>query len=202
MAEQATESSGSGNKWLGLIVGLVLVGLGSTVFKDLQVPIPGLDLNLGKSAAMAGIAILLFPLIRMFYTDPLKTAINERNAQLEETFTEAEELRQRMDEMRGEYEQRLSAAEAAAREQIQAQIREAQALRDQLRSEAVQQAEQFKAKALADIEQEKQRILNDLRVHVVNLTLQATEKLVGESVDNERSRKLIDEFIEQVEVAG
>lgn len=113
MAEQATEPTGSGNKWLGLIVGVVLVLLGSTVFKDLQVPIPGLDLNLGKSAAMAGITILLFPLIRTFYTDPLKNAINERNSQLEETFTEAEELRQRMDEMRGEYEQRLSAAEAA-----------------------------------------------------------------------------------------
>jgi F-type H+-transporting ATPase subunit b len=68
--------------------------------------------------------------------------------------------------------------------------------------EAVQQAEELKQKAIADIESEKQKILSDLRLHVVNLTLTATERLVGETVDSEKNRKLVEEFIDKVEVPG
>jgi len=162
----------------------------------------GIPLDIGKTIAMIGMFLLLFPVLNYFYFRPLGEAISNRTSELERTFTEAEELRQRMEEMRTEYEGRLAAAEAQAREQIQAQIREAQDLRDQLRAEAVQQAEELKKRALEDIEREKDKIVGDLRLHVVNLTLQATERLVGENVDDAKNRKLVEEFIEKVEVPG
>ena len=149
---------------------------------------------------MIGMFLALFPLLNMFYFKPLGDAIHGRTANLEATFKEAEDLRAEMTTMRSEYEQRLVQTEASAREQIQAQIKEAQVLRDTLRSEAVQQAESLKKKAIEEIEQEKQNILTDLRFHVVNLTLTATEKLVGQSVDSETNRRLVEEFIDKVEV--
>lgn len=159
----------------------------------------GIPLDLGKTISMIGMFLLLFPVLRMFYFAPLSDAIHNRTSELESTFQEAEDLRGQMTQLRTDYERRIADTEASAREQIQAQIKEAQNLRDQLRSEAVQQAEQYKKRAIDEIEQEKQRILTDLRLHVVNLTLVATEKLVGQNMNTETNRKLVEEFIEKVE---
>lgn len=160
----------------------------------------GIPLELGKTISMIGMFIALFPVLNIFYFRPLGDAIRGRNSELESTFREAEELRAEMVQLRSDYEKRLAETEAAAREQIQAQIKEVQALRDSLRSEAVQQAEEFKRKAFDEVESEKQKLLSGLRLHVVNLTLQATEKLLGENVDSEKNRKLVEEFIDKVEV--
>lgn len=160
----------------------------------------GIPLDLGKTISMIGMFLFLFPALNYFYFKPLGDAIHGRTTNLEATFKEAEDLRAEMTTMRSEYEQRLVQTEASAREQIQAQIKEAQTLRDTLRAEAVQQAESLKKKAIEEIEQEKQKILTDLRIHVVNLTLTATEKLVGQSVDSETNRRLVEEFIDKVEV--
>ena len=173
----------------------VHLGFQDTLNNDRHIP-----LDLGKTISMIGMFLALFPALNYFYFKPLGEAIHGRTTNLEATFKEAEDLRAEMTSMRSEYEKRLVETEASAREQIQAQIKEAQTLRDTLRSEAVQQAEALKKKAIEEIEQEKQKILTDLRLHVVNLTLTATEKLVGQSVDSETNRRLVEEFIDKVEV--
>jgi F-type H+-transporting ATPase subunit b len=203
MTSRSRLHRGSANaKFLAAVVfGAIFIALGLTVFKSVDPPIlQGIDFNLGKVFAQIGIVLIFVPLIYMLFGKPLQAAIQERTTALEGTFEEAEQLRQDMDRLKSEYEQRLAQTESQAREQIQAQIKEAQALRDSLRQEAVQQAEELKKKAIEEIEQEKQHILTDLRLHVVNLTLTATEKLVGQSVDSETNRRLVEEFIEKVEV--
>lgn len=181
--------------------GAVFIALGLTVLASYdQSPLSGIDFNLGKVSTQIGVVLIFVPIIYLLFGKPLQAAIQERNSSLEQTFEEAEELRSRMDQLKSEYEQRLAATEASAREQIQAQIKEAQVLRDTMRAESVQQAEQMKRKAIEEIEQEKQKILTDLRLHVVNLTLMATEKLVGQTVDSAVNRKLVEDFIDKVEV--
>jgi F-type H+-transporting ATPase subunit b len=56
------------------------------------------------------------------------------------------------------------------------------------------------AKAQEELAAEKEKIMNSLRVEVVNMTLAATEKLVGKSVDSDTNRKLVADFIEKAEV--
>lgn len=191
-----------------VVVGAGLAIAGYWVSVDVRIPFQealqhqGIPLDLGKTISMIGMFLFLFPVLKYFYFKPLGDAIHARTSELERTFKEAEDLRSEMTALKSDYEKRLAATEAQAREQIQAQIREAQALRDQLRMEAVQQAEELKRKALADIESEKQKIIADLRLHVVNLTLTATERLVGETVDSDKNRKLVEEFIDKVEVPG
>lgn len=160
----------------------------------------GIPLDLGKTVSMLGMFIVLFPLLNMFYFKPLSEAIHGRTAELERTFVEAEELRSEMTNLRSDYERRLAETEASAREQIQSQIREAQALRQQLMAEATAKADEMVRKAQQEIEQEKHRVMTELRLAVVDLTLTATEKVLGENVDSEKNRKLVREFIDKVEV--
>jgi F-type H+-transporting ATPase subunit b len=149
---------------------------------------------------MAGMLILLFPVIKTFFTNPLGDAIHERNSELESTFTEVEQLRTQMVTMRNDYEQRLAATEAEARAQIQAEVKKAQELGASLRAEATQRADEMVARAEQEIASEKARAINDIRVHVVDLSLTAAEKVIGENMNTERNRKLVEEFINTVEV--
>lgn len=160
----------------------------------------GIPLDIGKTIATIGVFLIVFPMLEFFYLTPLKESILNRTQALQQTFEEAENLRTAMDATKADYEARLVETEASAREQIQAEIKRAQELRKTIQAEASERADELLAKAREEIASERDRALLDMRVHVATLSLQATEKILGENMDNERNRKLIDEFIDNVEV--
>lgn len=162
----------------------------------------GIPLDLGKTISTIGVFILLFPVIDFFFFTPLREAIYNRTTELENTFTEAENLRNEMTKMRSDYDKRLAETEASAREQIQAQIKEAQALRTRLEAEAASRADELRKRAHEEIEADRTKVMTELRVEVVNLTLAATEKLLGENMDTDKNRKLVEDFVNKVEVAS
>ena len=160
----------------------------------------GIPLDIGKTIATIGVFLIVFPLIESFYLNPLKDSILNRTQALQQTFEEAENLRAAMTATKADYEARLVETEASAREQIQTEIKKAQELRKSIQAEASAKADELLVKAREEIASERDRALVDMRVHVATLSLLATEKILGENMDNERNRKLIDEFIDNVEV--
>lgn len=196
----------------GSIIGMFIIGVGAMiggaiidqqkVFHGMEESLHnmGIPLEIGKTIATIGVFLIMFKILHIFFFGPLFEAINGRTSELENTFGEAESLRNEMTQLKSDYEKRISDTEASAREQIQAQIKEAQDLKKELMSDAQRKAEEYKQQAIAEIDAEKRKALVDLRVHVTNLSLQATEKILSESVDNDRNRKLIDEFLNTVEV--
>lgn len=159
-----------------------------------------LNLNLQVACVQIGVVLLMFPVIEMAFIRPLKDALDARTRELEATFAEADNLKARMEELKADYEQRLQTAEAEAREKIQAALNEANQMKDRILSDARTQAEEIRARTLADIEQERQKMMVDLRTHVVELTLTATERLIGASMDEQKQRELVEHFIESAEV--
>ena len=194
----STQSKSSGSPIPGIVVGLLLMFAGTWVSLTYtsesapeanqldfikQLNHQGIPLDPGKTLATIGVLLILFPVIKFFFTNPLGAAIHERTSNLESAFAEAESLRAEMQKMRSDYEQRMAATEANAREQIQTQIREAQNLRTQLMSEATKRADEMVARAQQEIDAEKQKALTELRTHVVDLSLAAAEKVLGENMD-------------------
>ena len=207
-AYHAKESSGAPAAVL-VVVGVLLVLLGgyasthgelglASTFEAFEKQ--GIPILLGKTISTIGVFLILFPVIKFFFLTPLGDAINERNSNLEQTFSEAESLRAEMTTMRNEYEGRLTAAEASAREHIEAQIKEAQNLRQTLMNEAATRADAMMEKAQQEIASEKERVLSGLRTQVVDLSLKAAERIVGENMDTDRNRRLVDEFVNGLEV--
>lgn len=107
------------------------------------------------------------------------------------------------------------AAEARANAEKDAEkiIAEAQAKANQVVREATERAEaagrdvqvaaqaeaaKAREKALADVEDERNRILGDLRGQVAALSISATQKLIGDALDEKRQHGLIDEFFSGV----
>lgn len=196
------------NTWVRTLIGAVLMVGGTWVsynfhpefYKKLEHQ--GIFLDLGKTVAYIGVFMILFPLLKSFFFDALSDAIKGRTSELEKTFSEAENLRSEMAQLRRDYEAKIQATEAEARETIQSQIREAQELRQQLMAEASAKADEMLRRAQEEIEAEKHKVLTELRLKAVDMTISAAEKLIGENMDTDRNRKLVDEFIEKVEVNG
>ncbi len=161
----------------------------------------GLPLNPGITVATIGVFFITFPLIKMFYTGPLKTALDERNHNLESTFAEVEALRSEMTTLKNDYEARLATTEAEAREKINAQIKEAQALRQSLMAEAASKSDALIKQAQEEIATEKAKAITEIRVHVTDLALAAAEKVVGKNMDSDTNRKLVADFISDLEVS-
>jgi F-type H+-transporting ATPase subunit b len=155
----------------------------------------GLDLS--KTITNIGVLLVWIPLIKVFFWDPLMNAMNERNSELVRAFTESENLRTEMQQMKTDYEKRIQQTEAEAREKIQESIREAQRLRDQMMEEARRNADVLIEEARTASEQDRQRVISELRRQVVDLTLTATSKLVGESINPEKDRQIVEEFLSQ-----
>jgi len=107
------------------------------------------------------------------------------------------------------------AAEARANAEKEAQkiVTDAQAKAAQIVREATERAElvgrdvkvaaeadagKAREKALAEVEEDRNRILGDLRGQVAALSIAATQRLVGDALDEKRQRTLIDEFFSGV----
>jgi len=192
------------NKFGLIVLGAVFLVIGYVV-KDQSWTRPemfaGLQLDFGKTITNIGVFLLFIPVINIYFYTPLKEAMDARNQELETTFSDAEQLRTQMQTLKADYEARLVKTEAEARDQIQSQIKEAQNLRQQLMSEATQKADAMVKQAQLEIDQEKQNAISAIRTHVVDLSLAAAEKVIGENMDTEKNRRLVAEFIDTVEVA-
>ena len=191
--------------WFKLLVGVALMvfgmygsnkGWGTPAF----VHSIGLPLDFMKTIAIIGVFLIVFPLLNVFYFQPLADSINSRTKSLEDTFSEAEQLRKDMNQMKSEYEARLKQTEEEARARIQSEVKKAQELRTHIQAEANAKADDMLRKAREEIEAERDKVLTQVRVHVATLSLLATEKILGENVDTERNRKLVAEFIDKIEV--
>ena len=144
-----------------------------------------------------GFLILLWCLNR-FVFKPIFAILDERQKAIQDTYDQLDKDRAAMEQTRRQYEERLANIEHDARERIQAAVKEAQALRDSLVADAQRQAEAIVAQGRNDSEQERQQAFLEMRQQVVALAVAAAGKVVGESLDDARHVRLVDDFIGQV----
>ncbi|MBV9848748.1 MAG: F0F1 ATP synthase subunit B [Armatimonadetes bacterium] len=124
--------------------------------------------------------------------------LDERQKEIRDVYDGLDRDRAAMEETRRQYEERLANIEIEARERIQAAVKEAQALRDNLIADARQNAESITTSARNEAERERQKAFLEMRQQLVALAVAAAGKVVGESLDDARHTRLVDDFITEV----
>ncbi len=142
-------------------------------------------------------AILLFVLGKYAW-GPMVGALDEREKTIEESLTRAESALEEARKMQEDNE----AARRDAERQAQSILRDARDASDQLRTEEVEktkaQLAQMQEQARADIEREKTQALTALRSEVASLAIGAAGKILDENLDDDRQRKLVDSFLDDL----
>src|SRR3569833_1103494 len=129
---------------------------------------------------------------------PLLKMLDQRQADIQATYDQLDAEREAMLKSRREYEQRLAGIEAQAREQIQAAVKEAQALREQMLADANKQAEAILERSRTESQREREKAFTEMRQQIVGLSIAAAGKVIGEELDAKRHTKLVDDFIGMV----
>ena len=195
-------------KGVNYIAGVIFIGIGVALTMGIKgvpdhpglIELGGIDFDPGKTFGSIGMFLILFPVIETFFIKPLAIAIEERNTNLENTFSEVESMRSEMAAMKSEYEKKLATTEADAREKINAQIKEAQALRQNLMAEAASKSDALIKQAQEEIAGERAKAIREIQTHVTDLALAAAEKVIGKNMDSDTNRKLVTDFIKDLEV--
>ena len=92
----------------------------------------------------------------------------------------------------------IADAQAEASKVVREANERAQGVAKEVKAEAEAEAAKAREAALAETEVERARILGDLRGQVAALSIAATQKLVGEALDEKRQHALLDEFFSGV----
>ena len=94
----------------------------------------------------------------------------------------------------------LNEARREASESVQRAQKLAVESREQGVADTQAEIDRLRERAVAEIVAERKRALADVRSQVADLALAAAGKVVGETMNDEREKRLVREFLTQVEV--
>lgn len=157
----------------------------------------GLQINLFWIIVAALNFLVLFVILATVAFGPLRRMLEERRERIEQGLRDAEQARKDRESAETE---RLAALQEARREsnEILARAQKvAQDSRDADIAATKAELERMRERAAADIDSEKQRAIAEIRGEVVDLALRAAGRVVGETMNDDRQRRLVDEFIRE-----
>lgn len=156
-----------------------------------------LDLSLSFVVEVIAFVAMILVLGRWVYPRVMAAA-EARQRQISEQLAAAERSRQEAEERLRDAEAKLNEARGHASEIVEGAHRTASQLRADLRAGAEEEARRVTESARREIEAERKKAIDSVRGEVAELVVAATEKVVGETLDERRHRALIDRAIAEV----
>ncbi len=157
-----------------------------------------LGINLGFFIFQVLNFTLVAVLLKAWAYDPIINALENRKQKIAQSLEDARIAAEARANAEAEARSIIAKAQAEASEKLREAIqREEQAVQG-VRAEAESDAVRIREAATAEATTERDRVLGDLRGQIASLALAATQKLIGEALDERRQRALIDEFFSGV----
>ena len=141
--------------------------------------------------------IMLAILARYVYPEIVKLA-EARQRAIAEQLKEAEQARTEAEQRLKEAAAKLDDARKTAQSVIEAATKSGEQLRHELKQKAEEESKRTIEAAKKEIEAERERAVQSVRSEVANLVVAATEKVIGETLDDTKHRQLIERAIAEV----
>lgn len=145
------------------------------------------------------IAFLLMLAILARYVYPEIVKVSEaRQRAIAEQLNEAERARTEAEASLKDAQAKLEDARKTAQGVIDNASKSAEQLRQEMRQKAEEESRRMVESARKEIEAERDQAVRSVRTEVANLVVSATEKVIGETLDDRKHRQLIERAIEEV----
>ncbi len=153
-----------------------------------------LGLNLGYIFVQIFNFLILFVVLRTWVYKPILGLLEKRRKVIAEGIEDARVAAEARANAEKEAAKILAEAQAEANRIVREATERAQAATKDVRAAAEAEAARIIESAKADAEAERNRILGDLRAQIAALAIAATQRLLGEALDEKRQHALIEEF--------
>jgi len=143
---------------------------------------------------------LLFVFLRWKVFGPILKVTEEREKRIRETVEQARRQHEEAEKLLAEQRKLLADARRESAEMLKAAMTQADQAKVEMMQNARKEAEDVAALAKRQIEEERKRAEAQLRGMVVDLALEAAEKLLGETLqDPAKQKTLIEKYIADFE---
>jgi len=154
-----------------------------------------LEINPGLILWTLIIFVALVLILKKVAWKPILDALHKREHDIHDAITNAEKAHKEAEKLLAEHRAQL----ARINEESSKLLKEARDTAEQSKNMILQQANvsarQMIEQAKNEIERDKEAALLSLRKEVASLAIQAAGKILDESLDEEKHRKLVDNFI-------
>lgn len=157
-----------------------------------------LGLNLGYLLVQIFNFAIIFIVLRAWVYRPVLGLLEKRRESIAQGLEDARIAAEARANAEEEAREIISNAQNEANQKIREASERAEASARDILSQAEAEAGKAREVALAEAEQERDRILADMRGQVAALAMAAAQRLIGEALDENRQRALIDEFFSGV----
>ena len=141
--------------------------------------------------------IVLFVLLRIFLYKPVLKVLDERAQRTKEAMELAEATKQEYGQARAEVQKQIEKGRQEAQAIITQAMQLGERLKEESRQEATKQAQVILERTRVELGAEREKIVEDLRREFVSIAILAAEKVIKETLDKERHRKLIEETLQR-----
>jgi F-type H+-transporting ATPase subunit b len=155
----------------------------------------GLQINLFWVIVSSLNFLFFLAIIWTFAFKPVSKMLTDRQARIAQGLEDAEAARRERDASAAERADALGQARREAKEILDRAQKVAQDTREADIAATREELERMRLRATAEIEAEKQRALAEMRSEVADLALAAAGRVVGETMSDDRQRRLVDEFL-------
>ncbi len=143
--------------------------------------------------------LLLFVLLRIFLFKRVNKILDERTASIQKEIDDAEKAKTEAEELKAQYTASVGEAKEEAAKILRNAHEEAESERAAIIRRSHEEAEDIVNAAGETIENERRRVIRQARSEIADLAIEAASKVVGANLDDEKNRRLVDEFLSEEE---
>ncbi len=157
----------------------------------------GLGINLPTLLAQVVNFLILLGLLYLVAYKPILRMLDQRSAKIKEGLEVAELNKERATRAEEEIKTQLEAARKEGQSVIAQASQIGERVKEEARQGARQEAEVLITRARGEIQRERDEAMNELRQEFVDIAILAAGKVINESLDKARHRRLIEEVLEE-----
>ena len=142
--------------------------------------------------------LTIFFVARKFLFNPVMKMIKDRQQEIDDMYTKADEAKEQAAAIRTEYEEKLSAATDTADRLVKEAVARGQSREEEILRQANAEADAIRKKASADIAQEKKKAINEAKDEISVIAMAIAGKVVGRELNDGDQSALVDQFIDEL----
>ena len=142
--------------------------------------------------------VILFVLLWRLVFPRMNEALKDRTGKIRGDLEQAEHDREDAARVLAEYRAHLAAAREESTRIMEEARKNAEQVRKDLLAKAQEDASRVVERAQEEIQAERNRAISEIRGEAAGLALDLAGRVIGESMDDDRHRRLIDRYIEEV----
>mgnify|MGYP004455495051 FL=1 len=157
------------------------------------------SLNLWQMLISLCNLIILFLILKKFLYKPVRKALEERKQAVEGVYADAQKALDTANASKTEYERELAGIRERADSMLASATADANKRSEAILSDARERADGMMRQAKNDISLERRKAESGIRSEIADVSTALTEKLLAREINSDDHRKLIDDFLAEME---